>query len=139
MCVFLIIWFLFIVTNFQILVYRRMKVLFIHIVLFYSYKFSNVGIHGNESSFFTWTFKVCPKSVQNTLLFPSPLHQILTDTSKTWQKNYTTQRTVSNGNTNQPMTANCQNLTSYGRKHQHLLDDFVNQDGINSTNNICQH
>ena len=26
--------------------------LFIHMVLFYSYKFSNVGIEGDESSFF---------------------------------------------------------------------------------------
>ena len=25
------------------------------------------------------------------------------------------------------MTANCQNVTSYGRKHQHLWDDFVNR------------
>ena len=34
------------------------------------------------------------------------------------------------------MTANCQNVTSYGPKHQHPLDDFVNRDGINSPNNI---
>ena len=42
--------------------------LFIHMVLFYSYKFSNMGIQGNENSFFAWNLKVCPKSVQNTLL-----------------------------------------------------------------------
>ena len=34
------------------------------------------------------------------------------------------------------MTANCQNATSYGCKDQHPLDDFVNRDGINYTNNI---
>ena len=42
--------------------------LFIHMVLFYSYNFSNVGIQGDESSFFALNLKVCPKSIQNTLL-----------------------------------------------------------------------
>ena len=41
---------------------------FIHVVLFYGYKFLNMGIQGNESSFFAWKLKVCPKLVQNTLL-----------------------------------------------------------------------
>ena len=44
---------------------------------FYSYKFSNMGIHGNGSSFFTWNLKVCLKSVQNTLL--KSFNSILTE------------------------------------------------------------
>ena len=30
-------------------------------VLFYSYKFLKIGIQGNEISFFTLDFKVCPR------------------------------------------------------------------------------
>ena len=62
-CVFLFIWFFFIVTNFQILVCKENVFLFISMVLFYGYKFSNMDVQGNESSFFTWNLKVCPKSV----------------------------------------------------------------------------
>ena len=34
--------------------------IFILVVRFYSYKLSNMGIQGNENSFFTWDFKVVP-------------------------------------------------------------------------------
>ena len=41
----------FIATNFEI--YIENMCLFIHIVPFYSYKLSNMGIQGNKNSFFT--------------------------------------------------------------------------------------
>ena len=44
---------LFIVTNFEIWVYIENMCLVIHIVTFFSYKLSNMGIQGNENSFFT--------------------------------------------------------------------------------------
>ena len=71
--------------------------------------------------------------------FPSPLHQIFYWNIKNMTEELHSIKNVSNRNTNQTMTANCQNLTSYSRKHQHLLNDFVNRDGINYTNNLCQH
>ena len=49
---------LFMVINFQIWVYNENVCLFIDIALFYSYKFSNMGIQGNESSLFAWNLKV---------------------------------------------------------------------------------
>ena len=55
---------LFIVTNYQIWVYIENMCLFIHMVPFYSYKLSNMGImgiQGNENSFFTWYLKFAPE------------------------------------------------------------------------------
>ena len=49
---FLFLWSIFIVINFQKWLYRGMNVLFISMVLFYSYKFPKMGIQGNECSFF---------------------------------------------------------------------------------------
>ena len=40
------------------MVYIKNMCLVIHIVPFYSYKLSNMGIQGNENSFFTWYLKV---------------------------------------------------------------------------------
>ena len=60
------------------LIIYKYKKFCIHVVLFYTYKLSNMGIHGNENSFFTWDFKVvlnqflkfkiCPKWLHFTLL-----------------------------------------------------------------------
>ena len=44
---------LFIATNFEIWIYIENMCFVIHIVTFFSYKLSNVGIQGNENSFFT--------------------------------------------------------------------------------------
>ena len=58
MCVLLFIWFFLMVINFQTWVCKENVCPFIHMVLFYSYKFLKMGIQGNESSFFTWNLKV---------------------------------------------------------------------------------
>ena len=67
--------FLYIATIYQIWVYKRIFFMYNHISKFviikkelcifysrsfYSYKFWNMGIQGNENSFFTWNFKVGP-------------------------------------------------------------------------------
>ena len=57
MYTYLFIWFFFIVINFQIWVCKENVYLFIHIVLFYSYKFLKMGIQGDESSFFGFKLK----------------------------------------------------------------------------------
>ena len=56
-----------------------------------------------------WIFKVSES------FFHLHCIKYFVDTSKTWQKNYTPWRTVSNGNMNQTMTANCKNVTSYSQ------------------------
>ena len=40
------------------MVYIENMCLVIHIVTFFSYKLTNIGIQGNENSFFTWYLKV---------------------------------------------------------------------------------
>ena len=61
---FLFLWFLFIVINFQKWVCRGMNVLFISMVLFYSYKFSKMGIHGE------WMFFFCLKLKSSSGIAP---------------------------------------------------------------------
>ena len=69
-------------------------------------------------------------------VFPSPLHQMFHWNIKNMTKELQSIINCINGNANQTMTANCQIVTSYSRKHQHPLNDFVNRDGINYTNNM---
>ena len=51
MYMYLFLWFFFIVKNFQILVYKENVCPFISMVLFYSYKFSNIGTQRKCVSF----------------------------------------------------------------------------------------
>ena len=43
-CVFLFLWFFFMITNFQKWVHKENVCLFIHMILFYAYKISKMGI-----------------------------------------------------------------------------------------------
>ena len=49
---------LLIATNFEIWVYIENMCLVIHIVTFLVTNYQNMGIQGNENSFFTWYLKV---------------------------------------------------------------------------------